>query len=293
MKKKSLDKPKRAVNKYSEDEIDWIRKYYYNHTREDTVKKFNEKFDKVITLGGLASIIFTRRLEHIDIRCWTKEQDEWLKENANIGKRKDIANKFNKLFNENKTLNSIYCRCRTLKITKEVVNYTQEEYEWLKSNYRDDETFNQLAVRFQERFNKRIRGQYISDYFQKQKIKKKSLSHAIKGYELGQETIHQGKSSRLRVLIKVDDKKNAGTKNYVRKQRFVWEQHYGEIPKDYCIIFKDNNPLNFDINNLECVSKKTNLILNKHDLKNKGEITNTMIMLEKLMDLNEKERNAI
>lgn len=38
--------------------------------------------------------------------------------------------------------------------------------------------------------------------------------------------------------------------------RLVWKKHFGEIPKGHAIIFKDGNPLNIKISNLECLSRQ-------------------------------------
>ena len=43
------------------------------------------------------------------------------------------------------------------------------------------------------------------------------------------------------------------------KHRLIYEQHYGTVPKNMYIIFKDKNKLNFDINNLELISKKEHM----------------------------------
>ena len=50
------------------------------------------------------------------------------------------------------------------------------------------------------------------------------------------------------------------------KQRYIYEQHYGEIPKGHNVIFADRNIRNFDINNLVLVSKAEMLILNNNKL---------------------------
>ena len=50
------------------------------------------------------------------------------------------------------------------------------------------------------------------------------------------------------------------------KQRYIYEQHYGEIPNNCNIIFADKNIRNFDINNLVLVSKAEMLILNNNKL---------------------------
>lgn len=46
------------------------------------------------------------------------------------------------------------------------------------------------------------------------------------------------------------------------KHRVVWEQANGPIPDDYIVVFKDNNLLNFDINNLELISRVDNMLRN-------------------------------
>lgn len=53
------------------------------------------------------------------------------------------------------------------------------------------------------------------------------------------------------VLVKVaDDKK------MVLKHRHVWQQHYGEIPRGYNVMFRDGDRTNCDISNLELVSRQ-------------------------------------
>lgn len=46
------------------------------------------------------------------------------------------------------------------------------------------------------------------------------------------------------------------------KHRVVWERHNGKIPDDKIVIFKDNNPLNCDIDNLMLISKGENVRVN-------------------------------
>jgi len=46
--------------------------------------------------------------------------------------------------------------------------------------------------------------------------------------------------------------------------RYVWRQHYGEIPKGMIIAFRDGNALNCDIGNLECISRKENMARNRN-----------------------------
>lgn len=73
------------------------------------------------------------------------------------------------------------------------------------------------------------------------------------------------------------------------KQRYVYEQHYGEIPKDYNVIFADRNIQNFDINNLVLVSKAEMLILNNNKLIFEDkELTKVGVNIAKVIDKTKK-----
>ena len=73
------------------------------------------------------------------------------------------------------------------------------------------------------------------------------------------------------------------------KQRYIYEQHYGEIPKDYNVIFADRNIQNFDINNLVLVSKAEMLILNNNKLIFEDkELTKVGVNIARVIDKTKK-----
>ena len=47
--------------------------------------------------------------------------------------------------------------------------------------------------------------------------------------------------------------------NWQLLNRYLWEQNFGKIPPGMIVIFKDNNEDNFEISNLELISKKENM----------------------------------
>ena len=59
--------------------------------------------------------------------------------------------------------------------------------------------------------------------------------------------------------------------------RYVYEQHYGNIPKGYKVITKDGNNSNCNIDNLILVSKQQIMFLAKNDMFGCKEITETML----------------
>ena len=75
------------------------------------------------------------------------------------------------------------------------------------------------------------------------------------------------------------------------KQRYIYEQHYGEIPNNYNVIFTDGNKMNFDIDNLIAVSKSEMLILNNNNLRFEDkELTKVGVNVAKVID-KAKKRN--
>ena len=76
------------------------------------------------------------------------------------------------------------------------------------------------------------------------------------------------------------------------KHRLIYEEHYGEIPKGYVVMFSDRDKSNFDINNLILISRNQLRTLNQNDLiKDDPELTKSGIILaDLLIKINEKDK---
>lgn len=76
------------------------------------------------------------------------------------------------------------------------------------------------------------------------------------------------------------------------KHRIIYEEHYGEIPKGYVVMFLDRDKSNFDINNLILISRNQLRSLNQNDLiKDDPELTKSGIILaDLLIKINEKDK---
>ena len=76
------------------------------------------------------------------------------------------------------------------------------------------------------------------------------------------------------------------------KHRIIYEEHYGEIPKGYVVMFLDRDKSNFDINNLILISRNQLRTLNQNDLiKDDPELTKSGIILaDLLIKINEKDK---
>ena len=93
------------------------------------------------------------------------------------------------------------------------------------------------------------------------------------------------------VYIKICDGK--GNKNWIPKQKYIYEKYYGKTPDKSKIIFADGNRFNFDINNLICVTSHEELIMNKHKLRyDDKELTKSGHLVAKVIAKTNKLKKA-
>jgi hypothetical protein len=79
----------------------------------------------------------------------------------------------------------------------------------------------------------------------------------------GFESFRKDHSKQGYIYIKADGKMRP-------KHRWLWNHHFGPIPKNCIIIFRDGNPLKCTIENLALISKSVNLRRNT-DIIKRGE----------------------
>lgn len=85
----------------------------------------------------------------------------------------------------------------------------------------------------------------------KTSFKKGNIPHNTK--EVGSERIT--KYGYIEIKVAEPNKWNL-------KHRYIYEKHFGKIPKGKIIVFLDKNTQNLNIDNLECITKYENLIMN-------------------------------
>lgn len=59
------------------------------------------------------------------------------------------------------------------------------------------------------------------------------------------------------MYVKVAEKK------WVQKHRLLWEKHHGPIPAGHLVVFRDGNPHNIRLDNLELITKKEHCTRNR------------------------------
>lgn len=155
--------------------------------------------------------------------------------------------------------------------TRAYHKWTQAEIEWLEVNI-----CNYSWRKIQNAFNSHF-GENLSQRCIEHACLRRGITHGrkneqgfIKGernyysptHPIGSERI----DSRGRVYIKVSEKvtKNSLT-NWVQKNRYVYEQHYGKLKADEQIIHLNKNKSDCRIENLYKVSRAVNMMLGAND----------------------------
>lgn len=140
--------------------------------------------------------------------------------------------------------------------------YTNDEIEYLKSIIGKMYS-NEVIKQYNDKFNKQMSYNQLLAFQKKYKIrsgldttfKKGKVDNPNPPQPIGYENISYQKNNIKRTRIKI------GKNKWIDKQRYIYEQYYGKIPKDCVIIFLDGNRDNFDINNLKCITKEQHRII--------------------------------
>ena len=167
---------------------------------------------------------------------YTEEQIQFLKDNVKGISAKELTERFNKKFNQRRTLSSIR---------------NQKTKYGLKNGL--------VGGRFekgQTSWNKGTKG-----------IMKPNKTSFKKGNipSNRREVFEERISKDGYVEIKTQDGKQ--NDNWVYKHRYIWEKENGPIPNQYVIIFADGDKQNLKIDNLILISRKEHAILNKRGLR--------------------------
>lgn len=206
-----------------------------------------------------------------------------------------LADDYNKLFGENITCQGIGNHCRyklgLAKPRQKARHYTEEQIEWLKENLPKhgrketcrmfNERFNETrTVRAMKTFSnyygicidREVWLQHVTENVNKNKLKQVGATH-----------IHNG-----RPKIKV-----AMGERWQYLNRVVYEQEHGAIPKDYCIVHLDNNPMNCDIDNLVAVPRSVLMTMTGANMKSEDpRITKVAITWCELKQALERSNNG-
>jgi len=108
-------------------------------------------------------------------------------------------------------------------------------------------------------WNKNLKGIHLSPGSEFKKGHKPITQLPLKSI-----TIRIDNNGRKRKWIKI-----AEPKKWIKNARFVWIKYNGKIPKDYLIHHTNENTLNDNIKNLDCLTRKEHLDIHRESIRKK------------------------
>lgn len=290
-------------HQFSQEEADFILDNYQKYTVEQLTIMMRELFDYPFTIDQIKRKIYDLKIRKRNLKKnfgrYSPEMCQWLKDHYNTVNIDELVKQFNETFDIDYTKSAVWHKLNRIIIGGIVrdehkmitrTKWTPEMVEWLRNHY-EDETYNVLAIKMSELFNVKITGSSMEHKItrlglkkSKESIKRFYLPNKFcfkKGHipatkkPIGYERTHPDGFTWVKV---------AEPDVFKQKHRVIYEQHYGPIPKDCCVIFADGNRSNFDLNNLILVTRTEHGVMNVQHLRSKdAEITKCGVALTKLM----------
>lgn len=177
---------------------------------------------------------------------YTKEQVEWLKENAYGHRHKVLAEMFNERFGTNLTMQQIRRALQTRKIENGLHQHSDMSDEMIKFIYENYKGIGnqELVDRLNEKFGTNFSRKKIKDYKYQNNLQGGIRVHYRR------EILDETTTTDGYTYVKVDEA------IWVRKHRYLYEKYIGKIPEGHVVIFKDGNKQNFDLDNLMLADTK-------------------------------------
>lgn len=210
---------------------------------------------------------------------YTEEQKEWLLENAYGVQINELAKRFNERFNANVTAKQMDNFKANNNLTGGVrIKFTKEQDEWLKENYLNTFTTD-LVEKYNERFKTNVTAKQLNS--RKSYMKLKS---GLVGKKLIEKRKMYSEIVRPNGYTMVKVARGENNKNWIPKQRYLYEKEYGEIPEDCCVVFANGDKTDFRKENLVLVEKKVQQLASVRRMRSKDpEITKTGLLIAELM----------
>jgi len=250
-----------ARKHYTVAHMDYLRDGYKKMTIEALTVAFNREFGLQKTVSAIRTILHKNKIKcgrkHTERltkhhRVYTDEHLAWLRQNYKIMGITELTAAFNKEFGMNKTVVQLHGVLNRKKIR---ANRNAR----FKSGHRP--------------WNTGTKGATSAN---KTSFKAGHLPKNTKpvGYE------------RVDKEGYIKSKVSETSPQFEYKHIVIYEQHFGPVPEDHCVIFKDSNIRNFDPSNLDIVSRAELLQMNRNKYKKQPvELKPTVLALSRLQTL--------
>lgn len=140
------------------------------------------------------------------------------------------------------------------------VPYSEELVQFIEDN-RMKHNINKLCEMIHEEFGKEITTKTLRKYYHRHNLDYKKIVYqkwtCTNAKPVGTES-PPDKNGLVRVKI--------NSKQWVYKQRYIYEQHYGKIPKGYKVVFLNGDKTDYRIENLTIAPSKDVLLVYGQEL---------------------------
>lgn len=213
-------------------------------TCQQITDAFNEHFDETKTLSAIKSIMRKHGLgvglnkkgdRYTEL--WPKEYCEWIEANCQGKTWAQVLEEFNEHFGINYPLNQLIYKAKNAK--------------W-RNGY--DAKFKKGAESWQKGrpLNEKQRTTLAKYHFEKG-------HRPLNQLPIGTERVDQMGYTWVKLSEHAGGKKYD---NWQPKHKWLWEQAHGPLEEGQIVIFLDGDKTNFDLDNLEAITKAENAILN-------------------------------
>ncbi|WP_423186810.1 HNH endonuclease signature motif containing protein [Alishewanella sp. d11] len=226
---------------YTADMLAFLRAKYPKMGKPALTQAFNAQFGTDKTVSNIKTVLSNHKIRcgrktgailRGRLRVATKEQAAFIAEGYKKWSLERLTAEFNQQFGTDKTVNQIRSFTRNHKLK------SGRTGQFEKGN---------------PAHNKGIKGWMPGGNAQKSQFKKGHMPASHK--PVGSERIC---SKGGFVMVKV-----AEPRTWRMKHVIEWEQHNPPLKKGECVTFKDNNPLNWPIDNLMLVTRAQLAVMNK------------------------------
>lgn len=247
------------MNRYSERHHDFLRQYIPGHSVKEVAAAFNRRFR---TVRVTASQIRAYKHNH-GLKSGTHggspkgESDLWPK---NIRKWLSDHNKGKYAAEMTEMLNARFG-----------TSYTVKQVKSMRNRMHLDSGLRCWFEKGHVSHNKGKKGWYPKG---SEKTRFRKGNKPVNWMPVGSEVM----ASIGCIKVKV-----AEPNKWKFKHILEWEKHYGKVPKNHCIMFKDGDHTNCHISNLAMITRAENVIMNHQSLRSDNpDVTMTGLSLARL-----------
>lgn len=299
---KILKLRKERCKVYTEEMDNFLRENFLIKGNIQLVKEFNEKFGENKSRGCILARAnklglkrdeeFSKKLASEGKRLhqgYTNEVINFLKENYSTFTNEELQKQLLEKFGLNKSVENIVMYCNKLnihkntdvrkKIYKEIGKkntrvFDQEIIDYAKENFANKSAF-EMKKEIKEKFGidlsydmvKKYLGRNLGlkkskEFLENQRKESLLLAKEKQQKPIGYEIINSKGDGKKAVYIKYTCDKG-GNKNYMKKDRYIYEKAYGKTPDDYVFYHLDDNFENCELNNLVAMNKNVWSIVSK------------------------------